>query len=202
LEEKRRLLNLSDNPVIGAIANIEERKGFIYLIQTMPGVLAEFPGTQLVLIGKLIEREYGDRLASEIAKLGLQSHVSLKGFMPDAGQYFECFDVCVVPSIQSESFGIVAIEAMRYKKPVIATRAGGLQEVVTDGESGFLVPTKNSEKLGEAILRLLRSAELQKTMGQKAFRRFQDYFTTAAMAQRYYEQTFAKPVVANKILMT
>jgi glycosyltransferase involved in cell wall biosynthesis len=156
----------------------------------MPQILKEFPNASLVFIGKEIESAYARRLQQEIQTLGLEKHISLKGFLPDAGQYFECFDICVVPSIQSESFGIVAIEAMRYHKPVVTTSAGGLREVLIDGESGFQVPPQDPVRLAEAILKLLRSPELQKSMGEKAYERFIQHFTVERMAQSYYRQAF------------
>jgi|GEM_PF-1982023 len=186
LEVKRQNLKLHSGLSIGVVGNAEERKGLHVLVQAMPAILKEFPETQLVLIGFPMDPVYVEKIKNLIIELKLEAQVNNVGFLPEAGQYFECFDVCVVPSTYAEGFGIVAIEALRYKKPVVAAATGGLKEVIVDGETGFVVPPNDVAALSDAILKLLRSPTLRQQMGENSLKRFNDHYRTEAMAKRYY----------------
>lgn len=83
--------------------------------------------------------------------------------------------IALVPSLTAETFGIVAIEAMAMGRPVIASRIGGLADVVNDGETGFLVPPGDVASLTQAIQRLLEDKSLRDHMGQSAMHRSQDF---------------------------
>jgi glycosyltransferase involved in cell wall biosynthesis len=79
--------------------------------------------------------------------------------------------VAMVPSLTAETFGIVAIEAMKMGRPVIASRIGGLTDIVNDGETGFLIPPGDSASLSQVMKRLLDDKSLRERMGQSAMRR-------------------------------
>jgi glycosyltransferase involved in cell wall biosynthesis len=83
--------------------------------------------------------------------------------------------IALAPSVWSEPFGIVVIEAMAMGRPVIASRIGGLIDIVKDGESGFLVPAGNSAALAQAMKRLLDDKSLRERLGQAARQRSQDF---------------------------
>jgi glycosyltransferase involved in cell wall biosynthesis len=189
VEEKRALLKLRPGPVIGAIANVEARKGMHYLIQAMSVIHREFPDAQLRMIGKFVDPAHVEQLNKEISELGLSDVARLTGPLPDAARFCECFDILAAPSIQNESFGIVAIEAMRYAKPVVASTNGGLPEVVADQDNGLIVPMRDSTALAEALLKLLRSPALRSQMGQRGRERFLEKFTVDIMARQYFDLT-------------
>jgi glycosyltransferase involved in cell wall biosynthesis len=92
----------------------------------------------------------------------------------------------VVPS-RSESFGIAALEAMAVGKPVVATRVGGIPEVVVDGQTGLLVPPEDEEALCAAMHRLLGDRDLQLRLGRAGRLRVVEYFTADRMSARYEE---------------
>jgi len=83
--------------------------------------------------------------------------------------------VGLLPSVGLETFGIVVLEAMEAGRPVVASRIGGLVDVVLDGETGFLVPPGDSEKLGQTISRLLAEPDLRERMGRAAKERAAEY---------------------------
>jgi len=150
-EVKRRLLGVPDGALIGSIGNLESRKGFEYLVRAMPSL----PGTRLVIIGRETEPGHQRKLARLIEELGLGDRVVLKGFLADAGRFAECFDLCVIPSVTHESFGLLTLDAMQYAKPVIATRVGGLPEVVDSGVTGLIVQPRDDQALAQACARIL-----------------------------------------------
>jgi glycosyltransferase involved in cell wall biosynthesis len=89
------------------------------------------------------------------------------------------------PSIRLETFGVVTLEAMAQKKAVIASRSGGLSEVVADKETGLLVPPGDIEALSQAIKYLLENPDIASRMGQKGYERWQHYFTTEATISEF-----------------
>jgi glycosyltransferase involved in cell wall biosynthesis len=90
------------------------------------------------------------------------------------------YDVAVLPS-ETESFPFVILEAMACRRPVIATNVGGIPDIVDDGNTGILVPPKDSDKLAEAIIKLLKDKELRERMGDAGRERFERLFTQERM---------------------
>jgi glycosyltransferase involved in cell wall biosynthesis len=104
-------------------------------------------------------------------------------------------DVCVVPSIWEEPFGLVAVEAMASGRPVCASRAGGLPDIVVDGETGFLFDREDSEALARCLARLLDSPDLRRRMGEQGRARAETEFDWRRIAARYYPplvETYAR----------
>lgn len=185
VQERRAALGVAGGQVVGAVGNFEERKGFKYLLLAMRTISAQVPEARLVIIGAPSEPGTLEELRRLAGELGLSGKVSLPGFLPDAGRYAECFDVCVIPSVAGESFGLLALEAMQYKKPVVASRVGGLPEVVSDGVTGLLVSPRDPEALAGAVVSLLKSPEKARELGQNGRTRWLADFTAAEMARRY-----------------
>lgn len=104
----------------------------------------------------------------------------------DIGRVYQEADVCVAPSVWDEPFGIVAVEAMASGRPVVAVRGGGLQEIVIDGETGFLVQRGDSGALAERLARLLDAPGLRKSMGTAGrARAVQHYDWNSVIAAHY-----------------
>ncbi len=95
-------------------------------------------------------------------------------------------DICVVPSLWPEPFGIVAVEAMACQRPLVATRVGGLQEIVVDGETGFLVDPSDPQMLADRLEQLLDDPELRRSMGLKGRERVLNEFTWDHIVQKHY----------------
>lgn len=99
-------------------------------------------------------------------------------------------DICVVPSIWPEPFGIVAVEGMAAGKPVIATEVGGLKTIVREGETGFLVPPLDSKSLKEKLEVLLNNPQLRIQMGNRARQIVEQEYTWDTIYQKYYQHLF------------
>ena len=98
-------------------------------------------------------------------ELDIVNHVVFTGFQKDIKSYVTDLDILVVPSIWDEPFGRTALEGMALGLPVIATRVGGLPEVIEDGSSGLLFEKNDIEAMAQAMVRLIRSPDLRQQMG-------------------------------------
>lgn len=108
-------------------------------------------------------------LKAQAKFLGIEDRVVFMGYVPDdvLPEVFRMADIFVLPSVSSEAFGIVVLEAMASGVPVVATDVGGIPEVVKENEAGLLVPPGNELELREAIQKLLNDEELRKQYGSK-----------------------------------
>jgi glycosyltransferase involved in cell wall biosynthesis len=138
-------------PIVGAVTRFYPAKGITYLVGAFPQVLARFPDARLVLVG---DGPLGDELRAQAESLGIGDRVIFTGFRPDAEALVQLFTVSAVPSLE-EGIGNVAIESVVGGVPVVASREGGLPEVVVEGKSGLLVRPGDSDRLAIALLRVL-----------------------------------------------
>lgn len=113
--------------------------------------------------------------------------VSFLGFHPNVDAFMQKIDILVVPSIAFESFGMVILEAMKHKKPVICSNFGGMKEVVEDGITGMVVPASDDATMAKAITRLLSDHDLRRQMGEAGYRRLNVFFTLEKMVAQYDE---------------
>jgi glycosyltransferase involved in cell wall biosynthesis len=150
--------------IIGSAGSLIKRKQMGHLIQALARLQkrTEKPLKGLIL-GAGPEEE---ALRREIHRLNLADNVSLPGFVHPVLEYINAMDIFVFPS-QREGFPRVIIEAMLMGKPVVAYQIAGLAESVVDGETGYLVPAQDLERLTQAILRLAENPELRQEMGEK-----------------------------------
>lgn len=178
----KKELGLNSNIVIGTIGNPYPVKGHIYLIKAASKVAKVYPDAVFFIIGK--QTKYMDELKREVSKLNLENNVKFLGFREDIPELLAIMDVFVLSSIE-ETFSIATIEAMAAKKPVVATKSGGPEEIIIDGKTGFLVPPMDSEVLAEKILTLLRNKELAKKLGQSGSEWVNQKFTVRSMIKNY-----------------
>ena len=132
------------------------------------------------------------RLAQE---LGIASCVRFVPWQEDVWSVYAAADVIVHASTAPEPFGLVLLEAMAARRPVVATRAGGVVDIVSDGETGLLVEPGDVDALSAAIRRLLEDHELVERLLQHAAERLQDRFTierNAARVIRLYDQLLGR----------
>ena len=173
-------------PVVGAVSRFFPVKGIRYLIDAFPRVLAARPDARLLLVGRGPEE---GALKAQAAALGIEERVVFAGFQRDSAAYAGTFDVAVVPSLE-EGFGLVAVEAMALGVPVVASRVDGLQEVITDGRSGLLVPPADPAAIADAVLRVLGDRELRARLsdgGRAESERFSLDRYAARLTDLYYE---------------
>ena len=166
-------------PVIGNVAALVPHKGQRYLIDAAPLVIRDIPDARFVIVG---HGELRSALQKQIRNYRLERHVILAGFRPDVLSLHKGFDVFVMSSL-TEGLGTSLLDAMASARPVVATRTGGIPEVVVDDETGLLVPPRNPQALARAIVRMLRDEPLRTRMGQAGLARVRSHFSASRMVQ-------------------
>jgi N-acetyl-alpha-D-glucosaminyl L-malate synthase BshA len=170
-----------DEKVIIYVGRLHSVKGLEYLITAMNLIKDKEPNARIILIGDGSEKE---KLKTIVKNLMLESRINFFGGVPNQKipEYLTASDVFVLPSL-SESFGIVNLEAMASGLPVVTTKVGGLPEIVTEGENGFLVEPKNPQQLAEKILFLLKNDELRLKMSLNNREKVKQYRWENVVAQ-------------------
>jgi glycosyltransferase involved in cell wall biosynthesis len=153
-------------------------KGQRTLVRASRAVLAEVPDARFVLLGADTDGE-AERLRGLSRQLGVDHAVELRPWIADPRPAFRASDVITLPS-RSEGFGRVLVEAACLGKPVVASRVGGIPEVVVDRHTGLLVPAEDPRALASALITLLRDADLRRTLGSAARERALTRFTAQA----------------------
>ena len=161
--------------VVGNVAHIRPQKGHQYLVEAARLVLDQWPEVSFVIVGRERKKDDLIRLEELAQHLGIRDRIIFTGFRQDTLQVMNAFDVFVLPSIW-EAFGIVLLEAMGLRKPVVATHVDGIPEVINEGIDGFLVAPYDSKQLARRILDLLRDDALRNRMGQKGRQKVLDKF--------------------------
>jgi L-malate glycosyltransferase len=164
-------------PVVGAVGALVDHKGHRVLIRAAAQAVREVPDARFVILG---EGERREELLREVRDLGLERHVLLPGFRPDVLSLLKTFDLFVMPSI-TEGLGTSLLDAMACERPIVASRVGGIPEVVVDGATGLLVPPRDPDSLAEAIVRLLEDRALAARLAGAGLARVRERFTVDRM---------------------
>ena len=160
---------------VGALDN--DQKGQTYIIAVARELEASCPDLQFVLVGG-----GEDEAMLKAAAAGL-TNVTFTGFVDNVGDYLAAFDMFVLPS-NREGIGSVLLDAMDRALPVIASRVGGVPDIVHDGENGILVDAGRVDQLRAAILALRSDPARRRRLGERG-REFAKGFTAGAMARKY-----------------
>lgn len=167
--------------VIGAVGRLVPVKGHKYLIKAMATVVKEIPDCKLLIAG---EGPLRDELISCIKEHGLDAYVSLVGFQKPIARFLSMLDLFVMPSL-SEGLPFALLEAIVAETPVVASRCGGIPEVITSDKQGGLVLPGDSVALAYAILELWCNADLRKATAKKAMEQAVCNFTSKVMGESY-----------------
>lgn len=161
----REQFGLEGKKLILFVGRIIHTKGLSYLIQAIPGVLAEHPDSHFVIVGE--DWGHAGQLKDLAVQLGVEHALTLTGplFGPLFTSVYRAADVFVHPSVSSEAYGITVAEAMSAGKPVIATNVGGRGSLIEEGKNGFLVSPASSEALSSRISFLLNHPQLAQEVG-------------------------------------
>ena len=173
---KNEFLNeWSGNFIIGSVSRLAREKGQEYLINSMPYILKKVPSARLLIIGDGPDKIYFEKL---ITSLGLVKKIKITGFVKDLSKYYSRMDVFVFPTVWDlEGFGLVLIEAMSHKLPVIANNIGPVPEIIQDGKNGILVDVKNKRDFSDAIVFLAKNPKKKQKMGENGYNKFKDRYT-------------------------
>ena len=168
------------------VSRLEKRKGALTLLEAIPKVLDAVPGVEFILIGKdrphapgnkYFKDYFLDKFNAYKDKVRFLGHVSNE----ELNDFYQKSDILAVPSVY-ESFGLIYLEAMNYGKPVIGCVVGGVPEVVKNQETGILINPSNTGELVEALIRLIKDADLREKMGKNAARLVAEKFSYQKMA--------------------
>lgn len=180
----RAELDIPDgHTVVGTVGRLHPVKGHDTFLRAAAEVVASRPNTSFVIVGDGSELFPLEDLATE---LGIRDRVRFAGYRTDVAALIAMFDVLVVASL-SEGFALTAAEAMAQAKPVVATRVGGIPEVVADGVTGRLVPPSDPSSMGKAILEVLANPQRAAAMGEQGLRLCRERFSIAANVRRFCE---------------
>ncbi len=183
--------------LILTVGRLIQRKGIRYLIQAL-GQLPAHLNARLVIVGQGPERPALEALAQE---LGLEERVTFAGRLPDPEleRLYAACDVFVLPAIvdssgDTEMLGMVLLEAMRYRKPVVASNVGGIPDIVAHGVNGLLTPQKDPQALAQAIERLLTDRKLSRRLGESGYNEARRRFSWQAVLEETFALYGLKPV--------
>jgi glycosyltransferase involved in cell wall biosynthesis len=167
--------------IIFFIGRMVREKGVQVLLDALPKVRWHYNDSKLVICGG----GYREHLVQQAKTLGVDRSVYFAGFLPDEdlGKMYHVADVACFPSLY-EPFGIVALEAMAARTPVVVSEAGGLPEVVEHGVTGTTTYTGNANSLADGILSVLHHPRRAHQMAETAFERVQNVFNWSHIAQQ------------------
>ena len=164
-------------PVVGNIAALVPHKGQRHLIEAAHIVVRKLPDVRFVILGEGELREALERLIKEYR---LEKHVLLPGFRTDVLGCLKSFDLFVMSSV-TEGLGTSLLDAMACSRPIVATEAGGIPEVVENGVTGLLVPPRDHAAMADAIVTLINDQGRRRQMGDAGFARVNERFTVDRM---------------------
>lgn len=188
---ERERKGLNGRKVVIFIGRLIPLKGVHHLLRIVPKLARIHPDLLVVIVGSPF---YGSHRSTAYSRKLLQlgkkcpRNVKFVPYVPysEVPDWFAAADMAVVPSGQREAFGLVNVEAMACGLPVIATRAGGMKEIIRDGETGFLIDHNRIEaELEEKLLLLLQDKILRHYMGRKSRERVEQNFSWEHTAERW-----------------
>ncbi len=161
----RAELGFGPQPLVGLFGRLSEWKGQHVFLEA----IAAMEGVQAVIVGGALfgQEAYEARIREQASRLGLDDRVRFLGFRSDVPDLMAAMDAVAHTSIVAEPFGRVVVEAMMCGRPVVATRGGGVTEIIRDGETGLLVPPGEPSALAAALGRVLSDPALAERLAQK-----------------------------------
>lgn len=164
-------------PLIGTIGSLVSRKDQSTIIQSAPAILQAYPDTCFIICGS---GPLQASLEDQAKRLEVDNRVVFLGEREDVRSLLASLDIFVLPSV-AEGLGVSALEAMAMGKPVVASRVGGLAEVVEDGHTGFLIKPQAPDDLAAAVIQLLQDADKRKAFARNARLRAETVFSRKTM---------------------
>jgi glycosyltransferase involved in cell wall biosynthesis len=169
----------NDDIVITLVGRISRLKGHKWLLNTFIKHLSHKSNIKLLFVGSPVEQQeyYLEEVEQIISENAINDKVKILSFTKNLNPIWNITDIAVIPSTEAESFGLVAIEAMAAKKPVVGSNHGGLKEIIINNKTGFLVTPNDEQALFEALLKLINNPDLRKEFGNKGYERVVNEFS-------------------------
>ena len=185
----------ADSIILLNVARLSPQKGLVYALRALPAIRKRFPAAHLVSVGATTDPRWTEQLEREATELGVKDHFHVMGARRDVTDFLRACDVFIFPSLY-EGLGIALIEAMAAGCACVASSAGPIPEVVSDGEDGILVPPADSDAIAAAVCRLLEDESERQRLGtaasKTAFSRFQPQQSADALTRIYESVTAIK----------
>ncbi len=166
--------------LVGSVCRLIEQKGLLYGLRGFAAAAGQVPGAHYVIAG---DGPLRATLEAEARALGVGERVHFLGWRDDAHAVFAALDVFLAPSLW-EGFGLVFLEAMAHRLPVISTTVSAIPEIVVDGETGWLVPPRDADAVAGALRAALTDAQARQARGANGRARLEAQFTVEAMVER------------------
>jgi len=178
-----------DGDVLLFVGRLIRVKGVYYLIKALPEVLKQHPKTKLLIVGSGPEKKRLAKLTAELAIINSVVFIN-EVFQEDLIPFYSMAHILVLPSIidvtgETEGLGVVLLEAMACRVPVIGSDVGGIRDIIIDGETGLLSEQKSSYSLAEKIIQLLSDEQLRKKVIENGFKLVKKKFTWEAISDRF-----------------
>lgn len=173
----------SNEVIIGCIANFYPTKGLNYLIETTKILVEQQQKIKVIIIG---DGELRSELEKQIVENNVQSVITLVGKKNNAKKYLPAFDIAVMSSVK-EGFPYYLLEAMTSSLPIVATKVGGVPEIIEDNKTGLLAESKNPSDLADKIQTLIDNPGLRQNFGQAGYERVKQEFSLEKMTRKTFE---------------
>ena len=184
-----------EEAVVGIVSKLWEGKGHTVLIEAFKLLKEKIKDAKLVIVG---EGYLYDELFRRVGNNGLRDSVLFTGFQMDVSEIIATFDVAVLPSF-FEGMGRVILEAMAMEKPIVASRVGGIPDLIDQGINGLLVRPGDARELADALERVLSDNGLAKRLGREGRKRIKDQFSADVMVrsiEELYRELLARKGIA------
>ncbi len=184
----------TSNLIIGTIGRLTRKKGGEYLIEAAAKLILQFPNLHVLFIGGELSTDpepFQAELIQKIHTLGIQNNVTMTGERHDIPEILGLLDIFTLPTFSPEGLPRSIVEAMSMALPVVTTDIRGCREVVLNGKTGLIVPPCNSEKLAEALGKLLSNPKLRQSYGETSRKRIEAEYDEEIVFKRlkeYYKE--------------
>ncbi|MCM8760763.1 MAG: glycosyltransferase family 4 protein [Candidatus Omnitrophica bacterium] len=179
----KKQLGLKEGPVVGTIGRLSPVKGQVYLVRALKDAIRADRRIQGLIVGS---GEEGPALKKLAETLGIGDSVKFFESCPDTNRFLSIMDVFVFPSVK-EGLGIALLEALAAGRAVVASRVGGIEDIIKNGLNGILVDVGDVRGISDSVLTLLANEERRKSMGDRGRQLVVERFTLASMADKIAE---------------
>ncbi|MEG4090569.1 glycosyltransferase family 4 protein [Microcoleus sp. Pol12B4] len=185
----RKSLGIPDtaNLIIGTIGRLTRKKGSGYLIEATAKLVSQFPNLHVLIIGGELSTDpepFYTEITERIGTLGIQNNVTLTGIRQDIPEILGLLDIFTLPTFTHEGLPRSIVEAMSMSLPVVATDIRGCREAVLHEKTGLIVPPQDSQKLAEALGKLLSNSEMRSAYGQASRQRVEAEYDESFVFER------------------